>query len=123
VKRERVEVTGSKAGCPGVSGIGTNHLALETAEVLKPSFSRAGIEGVLKRLKSELGFMPFFRNSERLADNRIYIFCPACQRANYIRRKLKEAGINVSWATVRNRMETRKMATTAAKANGMDAKV
>jgi hypothetical protein len=41
-----VEVPGSKADCPGVSCIRTNHLGLETAEVLKLYFSLVEIEGV-----------------------------------------------------------------------------
>ncbi|MDR1312885.1 MAG: hypothetical protein LBQ12_04115 [Deltaproteobacteria bacterium] len=121
VKRERAEVPGSKAGCPGVSCIGRNRLGLETAEVLKLNFSPAGIEGVFKRLKSEPGFRPFLRSSERRTGARVYISCLARQFVNYIRRKLKAAGVNGSWATVGNRMETRKTAAPAAKANGTDA--
>jgi hypothetical protein len=121
VKRERAEVPGSKAGCPGVSCTGKTRPGLETAEVLKPYFSPAGIEGVFKRLKSEPGSRPFLSGSERRTGARVNISCPARQFANCFRRKLKAAGVSGSWATVGNRMETRKTAAPAAKANGMDA--
>jgi hypothetical protein len=121
VKCERVEVPGSKADCPGVSCIRTNGLSLETAGALRLYFSLAEIESVFRSLKPELGLSPFFRGSGRRTDAHVCISCPACGFVDYIRKKLKAAGTSDSRAAVRNRPETRKTATVAVRANGMDA--
>lgn len=56
------------------------------------------LESVFRSLKSELGLRPIFHSKENRVDGHLFITVLAYQAVQLIRTKLKDAGINQSWA-------------------------
>ena len=59
------------------------------------------LESVFRSLKSELGMRPVYHQTEDRSDGLLFITILAYQAVQVIRRKLKEHGINESWASLR----------------------
>jgi len=62
------------------------------------------LESVFRSLKSELGLRPVYHHKEDRCDGHLFITVLAYQAVQVIRRKLKEHGINESWATLREKL-------------------
>ena len=62
------------------------------------------LESVFRSLKSELGMRPVYHHKEERCDGHLFITVLAYQAVQVIRRKLKEHGINESWATLREKL-------------------
>ena len=60
------------------------------------------LESVFRSLKSELGLRPVFHSKEDRADGHLFITVLAYQCVQTIRAKLKAAGINDSWTSLRD---------------------
>ena len=59
------------------------------------------LESVFRSLKSELGMRPVYHHLEKRCDGHLFITVLAYQAVQVIRRKLREHGINESWASLR----------------------
>lgn len=62
------------------------------------------LESVFRSLKSELGMRPVYHHREERCDGHLFITVLAYQAVQVIRRKLKEHGINESWASLREKL-------------------
>jgi hypothetical protein len=60
------------------------------------------LESVFRSLKSELGLRPVFHSKGGRCDGHLFITVLAYQCVQTLRRRLKEAGINDSWASLRS---------------------
>jgi hypothetical protein len=63
------------------------------------------LESVFLSLKSELGMRPVYHHKEDRCDGHLFITVLAYQAVQVIRRKLKDHGINESWATLREKLK------------------
>jgi hypothetical protein len=63
------------------------------------------LEAVFRSLKSELGMRPVYHHKEDRCDGHLFITVLAYQAVQVIRRKLKDHGINESWATLREKLK------------------
>ena len=62
------------------------------------------LESVFRSLMSELGMRPVDHHEEDRCDGHLFITVLAYQAVQVIRRKLKDHGINESWATLREKL-------------------
>ncbi|MDR1946314.1 MAG: hypothetical protein LBQ51_04015, partial [Desulfovibrio sp.] len=69
------------------------------------------VEAVFHILKSELGLRPVFHRKTDRTDGHLFVGVLAYQCVQTIRKKLKEHGINNSWATLRTRLSQHTRAT------------
>ena len=95
----------SKQTHPGVYKLRTT-LTDMTDETLWRTYTMlTDLESVFRSLKSELGLRPVYHHKEDRCDGHLFITVLAYQAVQVIRRKLKEHGINESWATLREKLE------------------
>jgi len=64
------------------------------------------LESVFRSLKSELGMRPVYHQTGERCDGHLFITVLAYQAVQVIRRKLKDSGINESWASLRDILGT-----------------
>ena len=69
------------------------------------------LEAVFRSLKSELGLRPIFHSKERRTDGHLFISVLAYQFVQCIRRRLKAAGIQQSWAGLRQTLSVQQRVT------------
>ena len=69
------------------------------------------IESVFRSLKSELGLRPVFHSKENRSDGHLFITVLAYQCVQILRRTLKTAGINDSWASLRETLSVQRRVT------------
>ena len=101
-KQEFVE--GTMATHPGVYCLRTNVLDWDEHKLWQTYSTLTDIESVFRSLKGELGLRPVFHQKENRADGHLFITVLAYQCVQVIRKKLREVGINDSWATLRKTM-------------------
>jgi transposase len=70
------------------------------------------LESVFRSLKSELGLRPVYHHKEERADGHLFITVLAYQCVQFLRAKLKAAGIHDSWATLRETLSIQRRVTT-----------
>lgn len=99
---EKQLVQGTMATHPGVYCLRTNVLDWDEHKLWQTYSTLTDIESVFRSLKGELGLRPVFHQKENRADGHLFITVLAYQCVQVIRKKLKEFGINDSWATLRN---------------------
>ncbi|MFT6575497.1 MAG: transposase, partial [Akkermansiaceae bacterium] len=63
------------------------------------------LESVFRSLKSELGMRPVYHHKEDRCDGHLFITVLAYQAVQVIRMKIKDHGINESWATLREKLK------------------
>ena len=63
------------------------------------------LESVFRSLMSELGMRPVDHHEEDRCDGHLFITVLAYQAVQVIRKKLKDHGINESWATLREKLK------------------
>jgi len=99
---EKVPVAGTQLTHPGVYCLRTNELSWDEATMWRTYTMLTDLEAVFRSLKSELGLRPVYHHKEDRAEGHLFITVLAYQAVQALRRKLKAAGINESWATLRN---------------------
>jgi len=71
------------------------------------------LESVFRSLKSELGLRPVFHSKEIRSDGHLFITVLAYQCVQAVRLNLKKAGINASWAQLRDTLAVQRRVTTS----------
>jgi transposase len=108
---EKELVQGTIATHPGVYCLRTNVLDWDEQKLWQTYSTLTDIESVFRSLKGELGLRPVFHQKENRADGHLFITVLAYQCVQVIRKKLKEHGINDSWATLRKTMSVQQRVT------------
>jgi transposase len=98
---EKHLVAGTMATHPGVYCLRSNELAWDEAKLWGTYMMLTDLESVFRSLKSELGLRPVFHSKEDRSDGHLFITVLAYQCVQLLRTKLKAAGINESWASLR----------------------
>jgi len=94
----------SKQTHPGVYKLRTTLTAWDDEALWRTYTMLTDLESVFRSLKSELGMRPVYHHKEDRCDGHLFITVLAYQAVQVIRRKLKEHGINESWATLREKL-------------------
>lgn len=94
----------SKQTHPGVYKLRTTLTKWDDETLLRTYTMLTDLESVFRSLKSELGMRPVYHQKEDRCDGHLFITVLAYQAVQVIRRKLKEHGINESWATLREKL-------------------
>ncbi len=110
---KKESVAGTMATHPGVYCLRTNVLDWEEERLWQTYATLTDIESVFRSLKSELGLRPVFHHKEERVDGHLFITVLAYQCVQLIRTKLKESGINDSWATLRKTLQVQRRTTTS----------
>ena len=108
---EKSLVEGTMATHPGVYCLRSNELAWDEERLWRTYTMLTDIESVFRSLKGELGLRPVFHSKEDRSDGHLFITVLAYQCVQVVRRKLKAAGINDSWATLRETLSTQRRVT------------
>ena len=104
---------GTMATHPGVYCLRTNELNWDEQKLWQTYATLTDIESVFRSLKSELGLRPVFHQKEGRTDGHLFITVLAYQCVQVIRKRLKESGINDSWATLRKTLQVQQRMTTS----------
>jgi transposase len=91
----------SKQTHPGVYKLRTTLSDWDDETLWRTYTMLTDLESVFRSLKSELGLRPVYHHKEDRCDGHLFITVLAYQAVQAIRRKLKEHGINESWASLR----------------------
>ena len=98
---------------PGVYCLRSNEVDWEEEKLWRTYTMLTDLESVFRSLKSEQGLRPVFHSKEMRADGHLFITVLAYQCVQALRKKLKEAGINDSWATLRQALCVQRRVTTS----------
>jgi transposase len=109
---QKVPREGSQATHPGVYCLRTNQLDWDEERLWRTYTLLTDLESVFRSLKSELGLRPVFHHKEERADGHLFITVLAYQCVQFLRVKLKAAGIHDSWATLRETLSIQRRVTT-----------
>ena len=96
--------TASKQTHPGVYKLRTTLTDWDDETLWRTYTMLTDLESVFRSLKSELGMRPVYHHKEDRCDGHLFITVLAYQAVQVIRRKLKDHGINESWATLREKL-------------------
>ena len=99
---QKVPVPGTMATHPGVYCLRTNELAWDEERLWRTYTMLTDLESVFRRLKGELGLRPIYHHKEGRSDGHLFITVLAYQCVQFLRVKLKAAGITDRWATLRD---------------------
>jgi transposase len=97
----KAPVAGTMATHPGVYCLRSNELTWEAERLWRTYTMLTDLESVFRSLKGELGLRPVFHSTEARADGHLFITVLAYQCVQIVRTQLKAAGINDSWASLR----------------------
>jgi transposase len=98
---EKHPVDGTMATHPGVYCLRTNETAWSEEKLWRTYTMLTDLESVFRSLKSELGLRPVFHYKEHRTDGHLFITVLAYQFVQLLRTKLKTAGVNATWACLR----------------------
>jgi hypothetical protein len=98
---EKKLVAGTMATHPGVYCLRSNEMSWDAERLWRTYTMLTDLESVFRSLKSELGLRPVFHSKEDRSDGHLFITVLAYQCVQVLRVKLKAAGINGSWASLR----------------------
>ncbi|MEF8697751.1 MAG: IS1634 family transposase [Candidatus Accumulibacter sp. UW20] len=104
-------VAGTMATHPGVYCLRTNELTWDEERLWRTYTMLTDLESVFRSLKSELGLRPVYHTNEVRADGHLFITVLAYQCVQFLRVKLKAAGITDSWATLRDILSVQRRVT------------
>ena len=104
-------VEGSMATHPGVYCLRSNELTWDEERLWRTYTMLTDLESVFRSLKGELGLRPVFHSKEDRSDGHLFITVLAYQCVQVVRTKLKAAGINDSWASLRETLSTQRRVT------------
>jgi transposase len=94
----------SKQTHPGVYKLRTTLTDWDDETLWRTYTMLTDLESVFRSLKSELGMRPVYHHKEERCDGHLFITVLAYQAVQVIRRKLKDHGMNESWATLREKL-------------------
>lgn len=109
----RSPVAGTMATHPGVYCLRSNELTWDAEKLWRTYTLLTDIESVFRSLKSELGLRPVFHSKEDRSDGHLFITVLAYQCVQVLRRTLKAAGIDDSWASLRETLSVQRRVTTS----------
>lgn len=92
---------GSMLESPGVYCLRSNELSWDAERLWHTYMTLTDLESVFRSLKGELGLRPIFHSKEDRTDGHLFISVLAYQCVQWIRRRLKEHGILMSWTKLR----------------------
>ena len=90
----------------------TSHTDWEAEKILRTYWRLTDLENTFRQLKSELGMRPISHNTDARIGAHLFIKVLAYHAVHLIRTRLRDAGINLRWDTIRNRMEPWRRVTT-----------
>ena len=108
---QKVPVPGTRATHPGVYCLRTNELAWDEERLWRTYTMLTDLESVFRSLKGELGLRPIYHHKEGRSDGHLFITVLAYQCVQFLRVKLKAAGITDSWATLRDTLSVQRRVT------------
>jgi len=108
---QKTPVNGTMATHPGVYCLRTNELAWDEERLWRTYTMLTDLESVFRSLKSELGLRPVYHHKENRSDGHLFITVLAYQCVQFLRVKLKAAGITDSWATLRETLSVQRRVT------------
>ena len=109
----KAEVAGTMATHPGVYCLRSNELSWDEEKLWRTYTMLTDLESVFRSLKSELGLRPVFHSKEVRSDGHLFITVLAYQCVQALRLNLKKAGINGSWAQLRDTLAVQRRVTTS----------
>ena len=108
---QKVPLPGTMATHPGVYCLRTNELAWDEEKLWRTYTMLTDLESVFRSLKSELGLRPIYHQKEVRSDGHLFITVLAYQCVQFLRVKLKAAGMTDSWATLRDTLSVQRRVT------------
>ena len=90
---------------PGVYCLRSSETDWDEATLWRTYFTLTDLEAVFRSLKSELGLRPIYHHKPIRADGHLFITVIAYQLVQVIRTRLRQAGENASWTTLRRILE------------------
>lgn len=93
---------GKKSDELGVYSLRTTMTQWSSEDLWRTYTMLIDLESVFRSLKSELGIRPIYHQKEERCDGHLFITVLAYQAVQVIRRKLKEAGMEYSWSSLRD---------------------
>ena len=119
VRFTRQALPGSMMTHPGVYCLRSNETDWDEATLWRTCFMLTDLEAVFRSLKSELGLRPIYHHKAIRAEGHLFITVLAYQLVQVIRTRLRAAGENASWTTLRRILEGQQRITaTFARADG-----
>lgn len=115
---EKMPVDGTMATHPGVYCLRSNELNWDEEKLWRTYTMLTDLESVFRSLKSELGLRPVFHTKEERSDGHLFITVLAYQCVQVLRTKLKDAGINDSWGSLRETLGVQRRVTASFKQRG-----
>jgi transposase len=110
---EKSLVAGTMATHPGVYCLRSNEMTWDEERLWRTYTMLTDLESVFRSLKSELGLRPVFHSKEVRSDGHLFITVLAYQCVQVVRKQLKAAGINDSWASLRKTLSVQRRVTTS----------
>ena len=101
----RRALPGSMVTHPGVYCLRSSETDWDEATLWRTYFTLTDLEAVFRSLKSELGLRPIYHHKPIRADGHLFITVIAYQLVQVIRTRLRQAGENASWTTLRRILE------------------
>jgi transposase len=108
---EKSPVAGTMATHPGVYCLRSSEITWDEERLWRTYTLLTDLESVFRSLKSELGLRPVFHSKEGRSDGHLFITVLAYQCVQVLRMKLKAAGINDSWASLRQTLSVQRRIT------------
>lgn len=90
---------------PGVYCLRSNQTEWDEATLWRTYFTLTDLEAVFRSLKSELGLRPIYHHKPIRAEGHLFITVIAYQLVQVIRMRLRQAGEQASWTTLRRILE------------------
>jgi hypothetical protein len=101
IRYDYTAAQGRKAALPGHYVLRSNDTTLEGEALWRTYVQLTELEAVFRSLKSELGLRPIHHQLDHRCCAHLWISVLAYQGVQFLRRRLKEAGIDAGWATLR----------------------
>ena len=108
-RQDKAEVADAAAGS---CVLRTSHTDWEAEKILRTYWRLTDLENTFRQLKSELGLHPIRHSTDARICAHLFITVLAYHAVHLIRTRLRDAGINLRWDTIRNRMEPWRRITT-----------
>ena len=128
---QKIPVPGTMATDPGVYCLRSNELGWDEEKLWRTYTMLTDLESVFRSLKSELALRPVFHSKELRCDGHLFITVLACQLVQTVlacqlvqtvlacqlmqtvRRRLKAAGINDCWVSLRRTRSVQRRVTSS----------
>ena len=108
-RQDKADVADAAAGS---CVLRTSHTDWEVGKILRTYWRLTDLENTFRQLKSELGMRPIWHNTDARISAHLFITVLAYHAVHLIRTRLRDAGINLRWDSIRNRMEPWRRITT-----------